>query len=297
MTLETTTHTLPDGRVLDLAVAGDGDGPAVVFHHGTPQVRETHAPLVEAVTARGLRWVSHSRPGYAGSTRRPGRTVRDDTDDVTAVLDALGVDRFVAMGWSGGGPHALACGALLAPRCAGVVSIAGVAPWVGAADDGLDFLDGMAEENHVEFGAAAEGESALRAVLDQFSAGMATMTGEDVGESLGGLVDAPDRAVLTGAYADHVAASFREAVSSGVDGWLDDDLAFVQPWGFELADVRVPVALWQGSEDRMVPFAHGTWLAERLPDVRPHLLDGEGHLSVALGRFEEMVEEAAGFLR
>ncbi|MHA3702289.1 alpha/beta fold hydrolase [Jatrophihabitans sp. YIM 134969] len=295
--IEHRTHTLPDGRNVDLALAGDPTAPAVVFHHGTPQAHEEYPPLVEAVTSRGLRWIARSRPGYGGSTRRPGRTVRDDADDVAAVLDALGVERFLSMGWSGGGPHALASGAVLAPRCAGVVSIAGVAPYVGAAESGLDFLEGTGPENHEEFGAALESEQALRTYLEPQAAELVGVTGAQVGEALGGLVDAPDLAVLTGGYAEHVAASFRESVSSGVDGWADDDLAFTTPWGFELTDVTVPVAVWQGSEDRMVPYAHGQWLAEHLPDARVHLLPGEGHLSVGIGRFDEMVEEALTFLR
>lgn len=296
MTIETFSHTLPDGREVDLVVAGDPGAPGVVFHHGTPSEHEAYPPMVEAVTRRGLRWIARSRPGYAGSTRLPGRTVLDDTLDVTDILDELGVERFLSMGWSGGGPHALACGAALAPRCAGVVTIAGVAPFAGSAADGLDFLEGMGPENHAEFGAALASEAALRAYLEPEAAGLATVTGEQIGAALGGLVDAPDLAVLTGEFADHMAAASRAAVSSGVDGWLDDDLAFVAPWGFELDDVRVPVAVWQGDRDRMVPFAHGEWIAARLPDVRAHLLEGEGHLSVGLGRFEQIVEEAVAFL-
>lgn len=294
--LQHVIHDLPDGREVDLVVAGDPHAPAVLFHHGTPQEHESYGPMVEAVTSRGLRWVARSRPGYGGSTRSPGRTVLDDTLDVTDVLDELGVERFLSMGWSGGGPHALACGAALAPRCVGVVAIAGVAPFAGAAEQGLDFLAGMGPENHEEFGAALESEDALRAYLVPQGEELGSITGEQVGAALGGLVDAPDLAVLTGAYAEYVAGSFRGAVATGIDGWLDDDLAFVAPWGFDLDDVMVPVAVWQGTEDRMVPFAHGEWMAARLPDVRAHLLDGEGHLSVGLGRFDEIVEEALTFL-
>jgi pimeloyl-ACP methyl ester carboxylesterase len=290
------THTLADGRVVAYATAGPEDAPAVVFHHGTPQEAEKYAPFVSAVTSRGLRWVARSRPGYAESSRRPGRTVAHDAGDVAELLDVLGVERFVSMGWSGGGPHALACGALLAPRCAGVGVIAGVASYVDSTAAGRDFLDGMAPENHEEFGAALVGESALRDYLVPQGAALAEVTGEQVGEALGGLVDAPDLAVLTGEYADAVAESFRAAVSHGIDGWLDDDLAFTSPWGFALEEIRVPVSLWQGDQDRMVPFAHGRWLAEGLPDVRAHLLTGEGHLSVGLGRFDEIVEETVSFL-
>ena len=296
MNVTDTVVTLADGRTVELTLAGDPGRPAVVFHHGTPGVAERYAPLVEAVTARGLRWVSRSRPGYAGSTRRPGRTVADDASDVAEVAGVLGIDRFVAMGWSGGGPHALACGALLADRCVGVVGIAGVAPYDGVDRDGLDFLAGMGPENVEEFGAAVQGEGPLRPLLETFAGPMRDVTGAGIGEAFGGLVDAPDLAVLAGGFGDEMAVQMRASLSTGVDGWLDDDLAFVAPWGFGLDEVRVPVSWWQGSEDRMVPFAHGQWLAERLPEVAAHLLPGEGHLSLAVGRFAEMADDAARLL-
>lgn len=285
----------PDGRSLDVVVHGP-PGPAIVFHHGTPSAAESYRPWVHAAADAGLRWVSFSRPGYGDSSRRPGRSVADNCSDVVAVLDHLEVDSFVSMGWSGGGPHALACAALLAPRCAGAVTIAAVAPFDGARAAGLDWYDGMGPENHDEFGAAVTGEAALRAHLEPMREYVASLTGEQVSEALGGLIDEPDRAVLTGDFADHVASSFRESARVSMDGWVDDDLAFVRPWGFKLGDVGVAVSLWQGEDDRMVPYAHGAFLAERLPAVRPHLLAGEGHLSVALGQFDAMLAEARSFI-
>ena len=285
---------MPDGRSLDVVVHGAA-GPAVVFHHGTPSAAEQYRPWVAAAAARGLRWISFSRPGYGSSTRRPGRSVVDNCTDVEAVLDHLDVDAFVAMGWSGGGPHALACGAVLAPRCAGVVTLASVAPLHGASASGLDWYAGMGPENHQEFGAAVAGPDALMTYLQPAGEQLATITGAQLAAALGGLVDEADRAVLTGEFADAVAASFRESVRSGVDGWLDDDLAFMRPWGFDLIDVDVPVSLWQGQDDRMVPFSHGAFLANRLPDVRAHLLADEGHLSIGLGSFEQVVTEARSF--
>jgi pimeloyl-ACP methyl ester carboxylesterase len=286
---------LPNGRSLDVVTGGDS-GPAIVFHHGTPGAAESSPDWIAAAAQAGLRWVSFSRPGYGGSSRRAGRSVADNCSDVAALLDELGVDRFVSMGWSGGGPHALACGALLPPRCAGVALLAGVAPFAGAAEAGLDWYAGMGPENLEEFGAAAQGEAALREFLEPLRPQYTAITGPEVATAFGGLVDAPDRAVLTGEFAEHVAATFREAMRIGVDGWLDDDLAFSRHWGFELADVQVPVSLWQGEDDRMVPYAHGEFLAQRLANVRAHLLAGEGHLSIALGRFGDVVAQARTFL-
>ena len=294
-TLTTQQVTTPDGRVLDTVHAGTS-GTAVLFHHGTPGSSETWAPFVDAAVGSGRRWVSFSRPGYGASTRRVGRSVADNCDDVTAVLDALEVDRFVAAGWSGGGPHALACGARLAPRCAGVLTLAGVAPLDVMTAAGQDWSAGMAPENLQEFDLARQGEQALQAWLTDLRPHFVDVTGEHIVDSLGGLVDAPDKAVLTGAFADHMAVLFREALRVGVDGWLDDDLAFMRGWGFALEDVVTPVSLWQGEQDRMVPYAHGPFQTDRLRDVRTHLLPDDGHLSIPLARLDEVFADIDAML-
>ena len=285
-----------DERVVDV-VANDVDGPTILFHHGTPGAAAAYDPQVAAATAAGLRWISYSRAGYGGSSRRPGRSVADNCTDITAVLDHLQVERFVAAGWSGGGPHALACGALLAPRCVGVLCLAGVAPLLDAEQSGLDWYDGMGPENHEEFRAALAGERQLRDFIEPERAGLLTITGTQVAQALGGLVGETDKAVLTGEFSDDLAASFREGLRISADGWVDDDLAFTREWGFDLAEVAVPVSLWQGTDDRMVPFAHGGFLAERLPRVQAHLVDGEGHLSVVLGMFDQMIADATEMVR
>jgi pimeloyl-ACP methyl ester carboxylesterase len=283
-----TLISLPDGRALEIEVSGPDDGAALVFHHGTPGASAQIRAIAGAAHARGLRLVTWSRPGYGASTRRAGRSVADDVDDVVAVLDHLAVDTCVVAGWSGGGPHALACGALLPGRVRGVLCIAGVAPY---GVEGLDFLAGMGEDNIEEFGEALKGEASLRAWLDRARPELVNITPDDVAASLGNLVPPVDRAVLTGEFAEDLASEFRQAMKFGVDGWLDDDLAFTRPWGFELEDIAVPTYLWQGSEDLMVPFTHGRWLAERIPGVTAHLEQGEGHLSVALGALDRMLDE------
>jgi pimeloyl-ACP methyl ester carboxylesterase len=282
--------TLPDGRDLELVVTGPDDGPVILAHHGTPGSAYALPAHARAAAERGHRFVTTSRPGYGTSTRQPGRSVADVAQDIAAVLDHLGVDTCLTTGWSGGGPHALACGALLPDRVRGVLVIAGVAPYDA---EGLDFLAGMGPENVEEFGAALEGEEALRAVLQPQQAELKTISPEAVAASLGGLVPPVDVASLTGELADTLATQFREGLANGVDGWVDDDLAFTRQWGFELADVTVPTYLWQGSEDLMVPFAHGTWLAGRIPGVVAHLEQGEGHLSIGVGATDRMFDELA----
>src|SRR5215469_1726341 len=278
---------LPDGRRLDVNISGPPDGLPLVYHHGTPAAVPPIRALERAVHARGLRLVTTSRPGCGRSTRQPGRSVVDVAADTEALLAVLGADRCLTMGWSGGGPHALACGARLG-AVAAVLVVAGAAPYEA---DGLDWMAGMGEQNVVEFSAAVRGEDQLRPYLVQLGELMRNIGPADIFASMESLLPVVDQAALTGEFADDMAAGIREAIRCGVDGWLDDDLAFVKPWGFSLSDISVPTAVWQGSADLMVPFAHGQWLASRLPAASAHLEEGEGHLSVALGQLDAMLDE------
>lgn len=293
MTADETWHaiTTPDGRTLEVMVAGPAGGMPLVFHGGTPVAAVPFPPLIDAAVSRGLRLISYSRPGYAGSDAAPGRSVADAAADVTTILEVLGGERFVTIGWSGGGPHALACAAVLPERCLAVATIAGVAPYRA---EGLDWLAGQGEENVEEFHAALRGAEPLSAWLLDAATDFAQLTEDDVVAVLGDLLTDVDKACLTGYFAKWCAECFRKAVSSGIAGWRDDDLAFLKPWGFDLAAITRPVSVWQGGQDRMVPFSHGEWLATHLPTARPHLLPGEGHLSVGVGLMDRIVGELVG---
>ena len=271
--------TLADGSTLEyfLDDQAPDDAGLLVYHHGTPAAGPLGPDLLEPARAAGLRIAELVRPGYGGSTRQPGRTIADVVPLVAALADHLGHERFVSLGWSGGGPHVLATAALLPDRCAAALCLAGVAPY---GVDGVDFLAGMGEDNIAEFGAAVEGPDALEAFLTEAAAGLAAVTGPEVNDAMSSLLPDVDKAHLTGDAAEHLAAELRWSVSTGIWGWFDDDVAFVEPWGFDLAGIRVPVQIWQGSEDLMVPFAHGQWLAGRVPGAQPHLAAGEGHLSL-----------------
>lgn len=286
--------TLRDGRILEVITAGPPGGTAVVFHHGTPFAAVAYRAAAEGVSRRGARLVYWSRPGYAGSTSQSGRRVADVASDAAEVLDAMGHDRFVTMGWSGGGPHALACAALLPERCAAATVIAGVAPYHA---EGLDWLDGMGPENIHEFALAAEGGQRFAEFLTQESAQFGSLGAADVAAALGGLVSDVDKAALTGDFADFMARALSKAGAGGTDGWHDDDMAFLDDWGFDLGDVACPVAIWQGREDLMVPFAHGSWLAAHVPRTQPHLLDGEGHISLCVGAFDHILDDLLALAR
>ena len=279
--------TLPDGRVLEYLVEGPATAIPLILHQGTPSGTVRYAPLVDAALAGGFRFVQASRPGYATSTPQPGRRVSDVAADTAALMDALNAPAFVTVGWSGGGPHALACAALLPGRCRAAATIASVAPYDAK---GLDWLSGMGEENVQEFGAALAGAEALEAFLTPAAAGLGDVKPADLAASLGDLISEVDRRALAGGLADHLSASFRAAVSTGIAGWRDDDLAFVTDWGFRPEDIPAPVSLWQGDQDRMVPFAHGAWLAEHLPTAEAHLVPGEGHLSL-IANFTTIVSD------
>jgi pimeloyl-ACP methyl ester carboxylesterase len=262
------TITLPDGRDLEVEVSGPDQGPVLLFHHGTPGGSVQFGGMADEVHARGHRLVTWSRAGYGASARRPGRSVADEVADAMAVLDHVGADSCVVAGWSGGGPHALACGALAPERVRGVLSIAGV----GA------------------FGAALEGEEALRTYLEAARPEFLQITGDQIVGQMETLLPPIDQDSLTGEFGDFLARGLRQAVSVSVDGWLDDDLAFTRPWGFDLDAITVPVHLWQGSEDLMVPFAHGEWLAANVPSAVVHLERGEGHLSIYVGAMGRMLD-------
>jgi pimeloyl-ACP methyl ester carboxylesterase len=279
---------LPDGRSLHVEVSGPDGGTPLVLHHGTPSGGLQYPPFAAAAAARGLRLVTYSRPGYGDSPRHPGRDVAACAADTAAIADRLGADQFYVSGASGGGPHALACAALLTDRVLACATIAGAAPFDA---DGLDFLDGMAKENHKEFGAAVAGPAELQAYLEAQVGAYAKVTGEEIAAALGDLAAPVDVAALTGEYAEYLAASVRRAVSNGIWGWFDDDLAFVRPWGFELDGIPVPVSVWQGGQDRMVPLRHGEWLAAHVPGATSRLLPEEGHLSIASGRFGDILDQ------
>ncbi|MEA2159829.1 MAG: hypothetical protein QOD66_2209 [Solirubrobacteraceae bacterium] len=277
----------PNGR-LDVATGGPADGRVLIHHSGTPSAGLLFEPLVTIGAERGWRHIAYARPGYDSSSRHPGRSVADCAADVVAIADALAVDRFFTTGQSGGGPHALATAALLGDRVIAAATTGGVAPWNA---DGLDFLAGMGQENHDEFGAAVAGEAELRSWLEREAREMVSVTGAELHKSLGDLVSEVDSRALTGEFADHIAESFTAAVSNGVDGWLDDDLAFIRDWGFDLQAISVPVTIWQGGQDRFVPFAHGQWLADHIPGTRPRLLPEHGHLSIELDLYGEILDD------
>jgi pimeloyl-ACP methyl ester carboxylesterase len=274
-----------DGRELRIVEAGAADGLAVLVHNGTPMSRLLFRPCVEDAEQRGIRLIGYDRPGYGGSTPHPGRKVADAARDVAAIADALDIDRLATWGISGGGPHALACAALLPERVVAAASLASVAPYPA---EGLDWFAGMGEANVAEFGLTLEGREALEPFLRHERDAMLAAGPAGLAEAMWTLLSPTDHAVLTGETADYMFEAFRAGNEERLDGWLDDDLAFAKPWGFELEQIEVPVLLWQGAEDRFVPFAHGEWLARRIPALDARLSHDDGHLTLLVRRLGEV---------
>jgi pimeloyl-ACP methyl ester carboxylesterase len=275
----------PDGRTLHVHEAGAADGPVVLVQQGTPMSGLLFESHVRDAEQRGIRLVAYDRPGYGGSTPAPGRSVADAAADVRTIADALDADRLAVWGISGGGPHALACAALLPDRVAAVAALGSVAPYDA---EGLDWYAGMGQTNVNEFAAATAGAETLDEYLRPTARESVTAVG--LIEGMRSLLSEVDAAVLSGEIGAYLAKSMNDASRQGTIGWRDDDLAFVASWGFSLDEMRVPVQLWHGQHDRFVPFAHGEWLAAHIPDVDAELRTDDGHLTLMQRRIPEVHE-------
>ncbi len=257
---------LKDGRTLHVYDARTDDTDArltVIWHHGTPNTGAPPEPLFAAADRYGVQWVSYDRPGYGGSTPRAGRDIASAAEDVASIADALGIDRFAVMGHSGGAPHALACAALLPGRVLAAVCASGPAPF-GA--EGLDWFGGMAGASAAELGAAAAGRRALEdhIATAEFDPEVFTRA---------------DQAALAGAWS-WLARVAGQAIEAGPEGMVDDNLAYVGPWGFDPGRVSPPVLFLHGGQDRMVPSSHATWLAGQVPCAEVWIRPDDGHVSI-----------------
>ncbi|MEV6828739.1 alpha/beta hydrolase [Amycolatopsis sp. NPDC051102] len=258
-----TDLTLPGGRSLHVYDTGGPARLTVFWHHGTPNTGAPPGPLLPLARELGVRFVSFDRPGYRTSTPVPGRTVGEVAGWVAAVADALGVGRFAVLGHSGGSSHALACAALLPERVLAVGSLAAVAPFDAA---GLDWFGGMAAASAASLRAATEGRAAKEKHEAAAEFDPAVFTDADF-------------ATLEGSWS-WLGEVVRAALADGPGGLIDDDLAYVTPWGGDPASISAPVLLVHGEQDRMIPATHSAWLAGRCPAAEYRPSPGDGHLSV-----------------
>lgn len=252
---------LPDGRELQaFATVARQDAPVVLWHHGTPHTGAPFAPVTDLVRARGARLVTYARPGYGRSTPRPGRSVASAADDVALLADALGLTRFVTVGASGGGPHALACAALLPDRVTAVGTLAGLAPRDGV----WDWFAGMVAPGALRAAVVGRDERRRYGETEEFDPEVFTPA---------------DRSALEDAWAA-LGEDAGRAGAASPDGADDDDVAYAAPWGFAPGAVAVPAVLVHGGEDRMVPAEHTRRVAASVPGATLWLEPDDGHVSV-----------------
>ncbi len=287
------TITLKSGVSLDVSESGNPEGKPVFFIHGTPGSRKQFMQHAENAEKLGIRYITYSRPGYGNSTRCEGRAVKDAASDVAEIADQLGIKKFAVWGFSGGGPHALACAALLPGRVVAVASVGGVAPFDA---EGLDYYEGTGEYN-------IEDDKLLRTDPVQWEKKNLEETKETLSadketalEGIATLLSEVDLKTLPEGMGDYLIDGMREGCSNGVKGLMDDGLAFMKPWGFDPSTIKVPTQIWHGKHDLFVPLPHGKWLAEKIKGSEAHFFDDEGHLSLFLKKGNEVQKWLSSYL-
>lgn len=287
MTLEVETRTVraQDGRELCVELGGNPSGFPVLVNGGTPNSRHLFEPWLADADRRGIRLISYDRPGYGGSSVDSGHSVADGAEDVRAIAEALGIGRLAVWGYSGGGPYTLACASILPDLVVAAATLGSVAPY-GPED--LDYLGGMGQDNveGIELYLADPKQARERGKQEREE--MLQSTPEQLSEVLKTLLTPVDAAVLTGALAEFLSRCTQDGLAPGLDGWWDDGVAHMDPWGFDLGSIQVPVKVWHGRHDLFVPFQHGQWLAGHVRGAEADLSEEDGHLTLLVNRVGEV---------
>ena len=285
------TVSAADGRKLEVLTAGNPDGYPWLWIPGSPSAAANYPRLDDLAAKLDLRIVTWSRPGYGGSSPRTmsadGPRIVDDVADIDTILDAEGIEEFIVVGWSGGGPRALACAAMLPEQCKAAATLASLAP-VDA--NGLDWMAGMGPGNIADFTAALEGPEAYGAFKEATFLPMTAASVEQVAAGLAMLLTPSDDTTHSPGLARWLTEMTHRAGAQGVIGARDDGLALVAPWGFDVTSIAVPVAIWAGGQDATVPLAHGKWLAANVPTAIPHLSEDAGHVTL-INELEDVLRE------
>ena len=282
---------LRSGRELEVLDNGVDSTRAIVFHHGTPASASLWSQWFTYAAEACIRAISYSRAGYGTSDRDFGRSIVSVNKDIAEVLESKGIEKFVAIGWSGGGPHALAN--TLLENNVGAITLAGVGAY--GVDD-LDFLEGMAQENYDEFGASLQGEDVIQQWFIDNASVFKSAGGAEIREAFGGLISDADKKSMEGSFADVIAAAIRSGLAVSFDGWVDDDVAFTKPWGFDLSSINKPVKIWQGDQDFMVPHAHSHWLKKHISTAELTFIPGQGHVTLLVDYTDKVFAQAKALL-
>jgi pimeloyl-ACP methyl ester carboxylesterase len=276
-----------DGRALGVCVGAGDYERSILVMHGMPGSGLMYRGWLQDAAARGIRLISYDRPGYGRSSERPGRSVAGCAADVRDIADHLGVERIAVWGWSGGGPYALACAAILPELVAAVAVLGSLAPWDAP---GLDFFAGMGQGNVDEIKLYHSDPSAARKKSVEDREEVLATTVDQQTEALASLLSAPDAAVLTGEFAEWLLSTEQGGLAPGDQGWWDDGVALMAPWGFDIGSIGGPVKVWHGRHDRFSPFQHGRWLADHIPGAEAAIDDSDGHLTLVTRRIGDVHE-------
>jgi pimeloyl-ACP methyl ester carboxylesterase len=283
----TSDIVLPDGRTIRILEGGDPGGRPVFVLHTSPGSKLLYSKHSADASRRGIRLIGHDRAGYGGSTARPGRAAVDEAADVRAIADSLGIDRFALWGHSKGGSCALACAAVLPDRLVAVASLGAIAPYTA---EGLDWFAGVSPANVADFHLLTNDPAAWRKKMAKSVQEMLDIPEDGMYEALFGPSPDADRAALTPELLAYAHAQMQDGLSQGPDGFIDDNLSDMSPWGFEFDSIKVPVQLWHGTDDWIVPLSHAKWLAAHVPGADIRLEPGESHISLFANRIPEVHE-------
>jgi len=273
------------GRQLCVEVAGDGRAGTVLVCGGTPNSRHLYRRWTEDAESRGLRLVGYDRPGYGSSTPHPGRSVADGADEIRSIARALDVERLAVWGFSGGGPYALACAALLPDLVAASGVVCSIAPW-GAPD--LDYFTGMGEDNIEDMKLMLEDPDAARKKCARDREELLEVSAEGILKAWSSLLSPVDANALEGDFASYLATCIHDGLAPGDEGWCEDGVAHLAPWGFDLDGIQIPVKIWHGRHDRFVPFQHGQWLAANVSGAEAELSETDGHLTLLIDKVADI---------
>ena len=281
-----------DGRRLRVEVAGDGRR-VVLVHLGSPSAGVLYDRWVQDADDRGLTLVAYDRPGYGESSPQPGRTVADCAADVRAISEALGFERCAVWGLSGGGPHALACGALVDDLVAAVATIGSWAPFDAP---GLDYFEGMPDQARENYELFVSNRGGWERQGERLRHELLALSAEELSEQWAAGASPIDGAVVRSEFGTWLYRAIRAGLAPGPHGWRGDLVAFKCSWGFDPTSISIPVKVWHGAEDRIVPIGHGRWLTDTIPGAQTALRDDDGHLTVVAQRIGDVHEWLARHL-
>lgn len=270
--------TLPDRRKLGYAEYGVPTGRPVMFFHGSPGSSYIHVDMAGIAARRGIRLIAVDRPGYGLSGPKPGRAMLDWPDDIAALADALGLERFAIIGFSGGSPYALACAYKLTDRMmkialAGTLAPQGAAGVMEGMSPAVSGLYALAQSNPDElrntFAAVAPSPAALVAAMSVSASEW-------------------DKNIINARHSEFE-TEYTQTLRSGVEGVASDFVLASGDWGFPLDGINTETHLWCGTADCNTPPAMTAYISSTLPNSRDFMLPDEGHFAL-YGHWEEILE-------